>query len=240
MMLTCEKCQSQYNIDPQKLQGGHKVRCTSCGHVWFQNSEEKKVSPPSVEESKPAMPEAVLKPVTPPPALHMPSSLSAPVLAPQGREMPVMDHLPGGMKAEQFGLFTFLLLTFVTLIALLIARGPLVKHMPAMATLYRAAGFHIEAPGEGLRLSELVVERRLDDGKRTLLVMAKLSNISSAEKPYPSMRVVLRGPYGASIQEWDFHPESVSLAPGESIPVKFAFDDIPEGGRSVEVLGIGS
>jgi len=37
IVLTCPTCSTQYYLDPSRLtEAGHRVRCTACGEVWFQ------------------------------------------------------------------------------------------------------------------------------------------------------------------------------------------------------------
>ena len=46
MIITCEKCETQFNFDPERLGiGGRKLRCTNCKHVWH-------VNPPEIELSE--------------------------------------------------------------------------------------------------------------------------------------------------------------------------------------------
>ena len=46
MHIICPECKSKFLVDPQSLgEGGRKVRCGDCSHVWFQPA-------PSEEDQK--------------------------------------------------------------------------------------------------------------------------------------------------------------------------------------------
>lgn len=258
--VTCEQCQTEYKVEERLLGGeGRIVRCMECHHMWHQDPpppppEEEIQAEPTLpetpdwlkEEEKPDdeleliskekgkyfhesemdIPEAV-KPVPQP---------EKPPEPPQPFQIPVMDYRPLGMAAGQFGVMVFLALSFITLSALFIAKRPIVSHMPSMAYFYKSIGFDMKAPGEGLSLSELTAENRVDGRTRTLAVQAKLSNISAKELPQPSLRVQLKGAYGAVLKKWEFSPEGkAKLAAGESMPLELLFNDPPEDGKTVEL-----
>jgi predicted Zn finger-like uncharacterized protein len=260
--VTCEQCQVAYKVEERLLgKEGRMVRCMDCMHIWHQAAppSEEEEAPP--EEAQPVEPETPdwLKEEEPKDEelelvskekgkyfheseMDIPDSVKPqqPQLpaetAPQPFQIPVMDYRPLGMAAGQFGVFVFLALTFVTLSGLFIAKRTVVSHMPSMAYFYTSIGFDMKAPGEGLSLSELTAESRVDGRERTLAIQAKLSNITDKELPQPSLRVQLKGAYGAILKKWEFSPESAAkLAAGESMPLELSFNDPPEDGKTVEL-----
>ncbi len=166
-------------------------------------------------------------------AKKIPSSV-----APSGKkeEKAVIDHRPMGLSANQFGFLTFCLFTFATLLVLFSIRQPLVQRAPVLAPLYNALGMGVKAPGEGLRISELVAENRIDNETRKLAVNAKIENISGQEMEYPPLLITVSGPYGSALKEWTYQPEEkIILKAGESAPLKLEFGSPPEDGAKVTV-----
>lgn len=249
MILTCPQCEIQYRLDGQMLGvGGRMVRCTACSNIWFQPPEQRGEPPKQVKPQE----EDLLKQIgigTEAPKTEADNfkdllddqargDAIPDVVKPVSRDvkMPVFEYRPMGMGANQFGLFTFLLLVFLSVIFLFVIRAPLVQTFPAMAGLYKVLGFQVKAPGEGLRLAEMLAENRVDGEEKTLAVEAKLTNISEGEIVYPSLLITLKGPYGKTLQDWDFHPDKAAvLKSGETIPVKLEFKDADAEGKSVEM-----
>lgn len=256
MFVTCSECETMYKVDERLLgQQGRKVRCTDCGHMWLQDPP-----PPVAGEEEPQPTE---KPdwmdddeetdlldfrtavkgqyfneddIDIPQAVK-PAPETAPDPVPAEFEIPVMDYRPLGMAAGQFGVFVFLLLSFVSLSTLFLFKKPVVSHYPAMAHFYKTIGFSLKAPGEGLALSEMTAESMAGVGKnRVLNVGARLANISDGKMAYPSLQVRLKGAYGGLLKTWDFKPEKgLELASGESVPVDLTFKDAPDDGKTVEI-----
>lgn len=249
MLITCENCQTQYTLDPAKLSpGGHRVRCTKCLHIWFV-APEGDIAPELPQPAAPEFPaaEETFQPAdgeawspqpeeTAQPERNVPTTVDAiPSSLKNGAAadgaMPVVDHNPGGMGATQFGLFTFLLLVFATIIGLFLGRGYIIQHWPAMSALYDRAGLGVPVPGEGLKLLEMTTQQQ----GSMLTVKARVSNMSASDMAYPSLTVILRGPYGAALKEWTVPAEDVTLKAGDSAPVSLTFDDAPEGGDAVDL-----
>ncbi len=148
--------------------------------------------------------------------------------------IPVMTHRPFGMEAGQFGMATFLLLTFATLVIVFAAKHPILRAAPVMASFYRAIGFTVTAPGEGFTLADMTAENRIDGLKHSIVLNAKLANITADEMAYPAMGIEVRGAYGAVLRSWDFAPNAdKKIAGGETIPVMLQFDDAPDDGKTV-------
>ena len=55
MIITCINCNTKYSINKQSLgKKGKKVKCSNCGHEWFQKSEitKKKLKIKPLEEEQ--------------------------------------------------------------------------------------------------------------------------------------------------------------------------------------------
>lgn len=242
MQITCTKCQSVYKISPAVLlAGGKTVRCTSCGYTWFeqQRNEDGSLAAPAPpvtphdpvpEGILPAQDDDAAAAVTPEPS---------PKKLPQEFTPPVLDHQPGGMSANMFGLCVFLVLCFATVIGLVVFQQKILRHAPATALLYQTAGLDVPVPGAGLSFSGLVarVEEKENDGKpaRDMTLAMRVTNIGDAPLPYPGLRISVADDARKKLKDWVFPPSDGVLPAGESVPVSLTFRDVPAGATTVHV-----
>ena len=243
MLLTCEQCQTTYRLDDTYLaHGGRVVRCTECGNTWF----EAQVHVPGVtaeEVTAEAEPEISFERMLKNAAAAAGDDSAAEDFSrammpvPQDFDMPVMDDRPGGLGPNAFGASVFFLLLFMTLNGVFLARHAIVQHVPAMALLYDTVGASLAAPGEGLSFSELTARKEKASRGEQMALSLKLSNISDHNIVQPALKITLRGPYGAFLKEWEQPPKEAQtmLAPGQTVPLKLFFEDVPEGGNTVDV-----
>ena len=103
-----------------------------------------------------------------------------------------------GMGTAQFAVLTFLFCCFLTLIAAFLGKTAVVRAWPPSALLYRTLGFHVPAPGEGLRLGALAAENRVDKAGRILAVTGELVNMTEQPAPHPALRVTLSSTYSSA------------------------------------------
>lgn len=245
MILTCPECHVQYNVDPQKLgDRGKTVRCISCRHTWFHAPSEplaKEGAPPLATPLQKDRDEATFESILA--GQHAPSDdvqATDPKAAIENilahkTDFPVLDPMPMGVNARQFGFLIFLFLFFITALPVFTLRDAIVSHRPQMALLYKTLGFDMHPPGAGLRLGSMTVERRIDKKGRVLVVSAKVANLTSEEIVYP--RFVLRLKEGHTvIQEYDLHPEKEILPAGESAPLTLSLEDAPEEATAADIV----
>lgn len=250
MHIVCGKCQTEYRLDPQMLGGpqGRTVRCQQCKNTWHQDPPEGFVfaivaPPPPLPDRMDDGPkeeisfERIVKGqyVTPDDIQVVPEAVLP--TAPKAEMPPPLLHKPFGMEAQAFGASVFLMLCFVSLSFLMLAKQPLVAHYPSMIAFYDKLGVHVAPPGEGLGFSGLIAESHVaDDGARKLSVEAKLSNLTKKELPYPAIRIAVKGAYGTTLKEWKFAPDAGAVMAVEgSAPVKMQFTDAPADGKTVEI-----
>lgn len=244
MFLTCAECETQYRLDAALLGvGGRKVRCTVCNHIWFQPPEQAE-DQPREEPPQEAPPEPqgdsvdrtfadILDRVNKPPSdAAVPEAVR---MIERDFEIPVITARPMGMGPLQFGFFTFLLLSCLTLIPLFLGKDEVVRRFPVTAFVYKTMGFDVRAPGEGLRLQELQAESRSEGGKNMLSVKAALANISGNDQPWPAVEITLKSPYDAVMKTWRVPSGQGNILSGKSVPLEFETDDAPEGGVKIEM-----
>ncbi|MBI3441234.1 MAG: zinc-ribbon domain-containing protein [Proteobacteria bacterium] len=254
MILTCPQCQSQYNLDPDKLGvSGRVVRCVSCSHTWFQTAEPTKTAsateqaPQQLAPTKKSMaaePTATVGAMGGKDAEIFDAILSklgihvSPAPSPSTRQEispTVITHNPLGVNANAFGALTFFLCSSVTLLVVFLGQKPIVSHWPQTTLLYKTLGFHPKLPGEGLRISEVVAEHRANQDKTVLVVEGKITNMNERTVAYPPLHVVLKNDQLHPIKEWEIRAESAKLTSGETMPVVLQLKGAPPEGSIVEM-----
>lgn len=48
LVLTCSRCKASYVIDPASFGNGKQVKCTNCGHEWYQTAQRLSPLPPDM------------------------------------------------------------------------------------------------------------------------------------------------------------------------------------------------
>jgi predicted Zn finger-like uncharacterized protein len=264
MILTCPECKTRYTLNPSMLGvAGREVRCVTCSHMWFQlpdmplaefpKAAENSAEPAqsitealdSILEKDDAVFEAILSNVnkagTPQYSTAPSSTTTAPVeriekqSAPWEMPLPVVTHNPLGVGATTFGMLSFLLCVFLTLAVLFVAQKPIVSHWPQMTLLYNTLGFDVKAPGEGLRISEVIAEQRIDSQGKTLVVQGKMTNMTEHDLSYPALHVTLKDGKDAVMKTWDLKAGATKIAAGDDVPVKLQLNDAPPDGALIEV-----
>ena len=107
------------------------------------------------------------------------------------------------------------LLVFVAGLAALIVGGrkEIIAYAPGTIQFYEMVGLE-EVIGQGLDLRDVLSERRLVDGERTLVVEGTIVNVSGAPRDVPELKASLTDVDGAELAYWIFAADSSSLPPG--------------------------
>jgi len=112
MLLTCEKCESQYNIPVEKIpEKGRTVRCTKCKHEWIEKPDGSQESPELVEKKEAIVEE---EEQSPPPKAIVEAT-------PEDVDIPpahIITNNPLGVNDWVFGSLVFTLLMSLTFIFL--------------------------------------------------------------------------------------------------------------------------
>ena len=147
----------------------------------------------------------------------------------------VVTHNPLGLGANAFGGLVFLLCCFLTLAVVFVGKNPIVRQWPQMALLYKTIGIKVVAPGEGLRLSEITAERRVDENTKVLVVEGKMTNMTEHDITYPTLHVILKTGISGITKTWDLRPGVTQIASGDVVPLMLQLNDPPDDGTTVEV-----
>ena len=93
MIITCQNCHTNYNVDANVIGGGKTVQCRNCSNSWFQNPV------PAAPRYAPAAPVAVAAAPQPMPAPVYPEPVPVPVPIPEPvpEPAPVPEPIPEPM-----------------------------------------------------------------------------------------------------------------------------------------------
>jgi predicted Zn finger-like uncharacterized protein len=234
MIVTCPACQTRYLVDEAELgdEAGRRVRCASCGNLWFYSSEaaliqravaEATAEVDAVAAPRPAItpPTAVPSQVARTPALRAePGTQVRPLPGPAAPVRPAVAVAPpppaGRPIAATVGFGLLVLAVSLVLIAVL-ARDRVVAIYPAAAPLYER--LHLSEPGVGLRLTSTLT-RTAD----SLIVAGDIVNGTGVPERLPRLRVTLRDGARSELEYRIIDPPIAELPPGLTVHYDATFE----------------
>jgi len=191
MLITCPNCSTRYTVADKAVPAqGRKVRCASCGHVWYQR--------PVVEDD-------------------MERTLLASDVAEANRRPPSPQRAekPPRSRGVMIGWAAFAVLLAAVLAGAYFGRGHIVALWPPAALFYETVGLPVDPPGTGLQLQNVRSEQRADNGATLLVVEGQIINVSDAVRTVPKVRAVSLGFDRKPVQTWTIETSSDHLQPGE-------------------------
>jgi predicted Zn finger-like uncharacterized protein len=264
MILTCPACATRYLVDPAAIgTTGRTVRCARCQKTWHQDLPPDqtipKITRPVVAPAPPVMPTTASAPLESRPGESRPGeSRSAaeteatgvkPADRPiesmpsfMGRPEPLGDrHLPAlaspRRRISPLVIGWAALALFVILLAagLVLGRNALVSAWPPAERLYALVRLDANPANFGLAVRNLNSARTSTDSTPTLVVAGEVTNVSSATRRLPPLRVSLRNSQNQVIKTWDFTIGRDQLLAGETAPFQTSIANPPTDASSALV-----
>lgn len=199
MILSCEECQTRYLLAAGLLGGdGRRVRCTQCGHEWFQEPEEGESFAESLAKADP-IPDSVKPdhddyddaPYEPP---------VLPIYTP-----PADAATVAGNKSGKAGYVLAGAVLLVALTGSFVFSASIVRLWPPSLAVYQAMHIAPKLPGDGLVVDRVRAEVVSGDRGLNILKVSGYALNRSAEKDVvklPPLRVSLRRKGGEEIDSW--------------------------------------
>lgn len=188
MILICENCETRFLLSASQLgPEGRRVRCSHCGHEWYQD-------PPADESFAEAM--ARVEPI--------PDSVRP---TPEGSALPVIsDNM--AVAADGRSILNSCLAAAAVFVLLFggafAARDALVKIWPSSFAAYQLFGIAPQIPGDRLVIDRITAEVVSGErGLNVLQVKGYVMNLTrDATQPVPPLRITLRRANGETIDSW--------------------------------------
>lgn len=227
MIISCEQCHTRYLMPDHAIgPDGRRVRCTSCGHEWFQEPDEEITSFEPPQDLEP-IPEAV-KPV--PEGSSLPAISEDLTPRPEPQEEKVREE---GMWAGYAAAAAVFILIAAALFAL---RAPLTQAWPPLYALYEMAGMAPDIAGQGLILDRIsAVATRDQEGVSVLKVEGKIINLTGDKVKVPPLQTTLRGDDGASFDSWQIAPPAAEVAPYGELAFETSYPALPENIKDLNI-----
>lgn len=238
-VLTCDKCETQFEVPESALIGGRKVRCTNCMHIWYQADpnaddladvndagDDKKSFSDILKKQSDNEPEqepegAVIyeEAEAVPDALRPTSEIDNSVTITEDEETKKMS--------TKTAVALFVGMFLLTLIIILAAQKTLVSKFPQTAPMFEAVGIKAKPVWDGFKIQEGISILRKVNGKDMLYIESTIVNISDKNKRVPPVRVDLTDiDTGDVLQTWRPDMVRITLGPGEKHQIKLGFTDI--------------
>jgi predicted Zn finger-like uncharacterized protein len=257
MILTCPQCATRYRMEDDRFpSGGGNVRCTKCGHGWFQEAPaialepaldsvsqpEPPFQPPAAPPSQPS-PEEWHRYFSPPPPQPSPEDLRRsafvppPPPPPTASAKPQAEVSPPGATRDN-RLFIGGLIALAAVVALIIWAGvryrdEISRAWPQSSAMYAALGMPVHVPG--LTFTDVNYRRDTQSGRLVLTVEGNLVNAGSRELDVPAIEVTLTDANRREVDRWVFSPGANHLEPGEKLAFSTQRTNPPEDARNLDM-----
>jgi len=209
MILTCPECATRYFVREGSIpDGGRKVRCAGCGHMWHADASDLTLDLNSLadddiygEEFRAAPSESA----QPEPEPTLPTRIRAQVQAQKKTREAVAAGVVWAVLCAGFAL---------VLVAAVLFRVQVVRMFPATAGAYAAVKLPVNPTG--LSLENVQGGPGLTNGRATLVVSGVERNVETDARSPAPVHVALFDKAGKRIVDQIGPVEGPPLAPGET------------------------
>jgi predicted Zn finger-like uncharacterized protein len=217
MILICENCNSRYLVPAHAIgMEGRRVRCTACGHEWYQTEDDESAGSESGEDHALPM-ESIPESVKPLKDVPSAPQLSQAALPPSNK----------GRLAGYAGAAAAVILAVGVSVPM---RESVVKTWPSAIVLYDALGLETPLPGEGLAIDQVhATVAPNDKGIRAVKIEGRIINLKSHAVGVPQIRASLKLPDGKDSEGWIVPKPKDEMAAQEEMQFSTTYPE-PSGG----------
>jgi predicted Zn finger-like uncharacterized protein len=205
-IVQCPFCQAQFYVWLSLLVDRRRVKCSSCGNVWFEDpfdiDDRQRLThkDPRPSQVPSAVVPEVLQDESPEPSLTLTrvianaSSARMDPLPHFERDMRFLeeDRAPRKKYRKRFSFLVFI----IPVLFFLFARDYLIRMDPSLVNIYRILGLPLKDVQEGFEIRNTAWHDVVDQGIPSIVVEGELANMSLQLKTAPSVRITTRGKVG--------------------------------------------
>lgn len=227
MIIACPQCTTRYTVDPAAFRApGRTVRCTTCGHTWFQAPQKVAAPRPGAlaladgaDETEAASGDIETET----------ARLLAAARESAARFRRSMAQRRGDLR--EWAVLAAVVVTFFAVV--LLARNPLVRMVPEAATIYSYIGIPVNI--RGLEFRDVDYHFESENGIAVLAIEGKIANIKKTPQPVSKVRFALRDAERQELYHWTMKVNKGPLDPGETVPFAARLAAPPVDAYEVEV-----
>jgi predicted Zn finger-like uncharacterized protein len=245
-IVQCPFCQAQFYVWLSLLTDRRRVKCSSCGNVWFED-------PADIEAREPREPFIHLTPKKVEEKPSPPSLNLARFISHTSSHTEQMKPLPNFEKDTRFleeeraprkkyrkpcSFFVII----IPILFFLFARDYLIRIDPSLVGVYRLLGLSLKDVQEGFEIRNTAWHDVVDKGIPSIVIDGELANMSLQLKTAPSVRITTRGKVGCHpvdfasyifgddkaegpdglcvMDQWSMNVSYDRLLPGQVVPFK--------------------
>jgi predicted Zn finger-like uncharacterized protein len=212
MDITCPSCNTRFRVERGQFgDGGRKLRCGSCGHVWRLRAGAPDAKPEPSAAADHSLPFEVG------PAEN------------EGVEALVANR-SGAAKSGGGALAWLLLLALIAAIGLggWYGRTAVVEKLPQAAKLYHLLGIELPPAVLALRIHDVALTRATIEGRAVLQIEGFVVNTSQRPVAAPPLVAVLSDAGGRELRRWRFTLAQAELAPGATVAFESQGEDLAD------------
>jgi hypothetical protein len=220
MMIRCPSCKTPLDNHVFDLRRGGWIRCSSCGHDWFEGKAVEVLvepSPPPIPSSHSGVPDVDLQ--------HL---VSASLMAQEAFQL--RRQRRRAASAAWMGLAIVALSPAAVAITV---PETVVATAPAAIGLYDWLGREVNI--YGLEIRKVEMQHLEADGQRIIAIRGELVNVSGTDRRIPWIRFGLKSAEQEEVYQWQLDTESRPLRPGESKSFITRIASPPKAASTVEI-----
>ena len=230
MILKCPSCSARYLVANTSIgPTGRRVRCSSCGHVWFEE-------PPTTRSA----PHVIAPEPPPPPRQERPSVFDDEPRSPPNINLPAMREPRRSGRGLVIGWLLLVAVVGGLGVGAYVAREDIVRFWSPAVRLYAMVGIDLshaaaEAFPADLGLEIVHSEYAEENGELVLLIRGEISNQGTQPVEAPPLEAFLTDESGLPLESWVFDVAATTIEPGSTIGFETRRVDPSEEAITLEV-----
>lgn len=225
MLIVCPACATEYTLDADRVGSkGRIVRCARCRTSWFASAEDPAFPPRTAGGAPELRPTVIDAADPPPPAIR--------------KHAPVSKRTKRAAASAALGISAGTAASVVAATVALVLAGtafrvPIVRAVPATASLFALAGLPVNVVG--LSLDDVVSAFGDESGRKVLVTEGTIVNVTRHDVAVPDLELTIQADDAGMLYQWSTRPPVAEIAAGESAKFAVRLASPPPAGARVLV-----